>query len=163
MEYLMAAGSIASIIGVGGLLIALIQLHRTKKAAEAAEDSARQTMDRISGIIGVASMEHICNRSRELMHAMGSKVLSRSATAALELSESLAKFSTSKAAMQIQGEDTWRVLLVAVSDIHETISAAASIRRIDSNVREELVRRIAKVHSELSILTGVAGDKAGGI
>jgi len=163
IQYLSIAGSIASIIGLVGLLIAIIQLHRTKKAAKAAEDSAKQTVERISGIVSVASIEQICNRSRQLLHMMRNKDLSGSATAALELRESLAKFSTSKAATQIQKGSTWQPLLSTVSEIHDSIEAAALIRRIDSDFREELIRRIANVHSELSKLTGVVGDRAGGI
>ena len=162
MEYLMIAGSIASIIGVGGLVIALIQLHRTKTAAEAARTSAEQTLDRISGIVGVASIEQICNRSRQLLLVMGTKNLSGSATAALELSECIAKFSGSKAAKVIQGDEEWQALLNMVDEINEALGAAAAINRIDTSLRDHLNRLARKIHSQLNSLTAIATDKAGG-
>ena len=162
MDILNFVGSIASIIGVGGLLIALIQLWRTQKAAEAAKTSANQTLERISGIVGVASIEQICNRSRQLLFVLGTDNLSGSAIAAFELSESLARFSRSKAASDIQSDEAWKTLLAMVAEVHDALDRAAAIRRIDEEYRKFLVGSIRKIHSQLSSLTGVAGDKAGG-
>lgn len=162
-----AIGAVASVLGTAlglpALLVALVQLVRTKRAAEAAAEAARQAVGRIGGVLAVASLEQICSRSRDLLHLTRARDLSRSATAAFELREALAKFSKSKAAVELQAADALSDLLRTVGEIHDALERAAAIRRIDAGQRENLVQAIANAHAQLSMFAAVAGEKAGDI
>lgn len=160
-------GGLASIagtvLGLPALVIAMIQLRRTKRAAEAAAASSREALQRLASVVAVASIEQICSRSRDLLHLTRARDLSGSATAAFELRDALAKFSKSQAATRLQNEGAWVSLLNAVGEIHDVLESAAAIRKIDAGRREEVLQGIAKVHSQLSMLAGAAGEKAGEI
>ncbi len=92
-------GALASIAGVvfgfPALVIALVQLRRTKKAAEAAAASSKETLQRVSTVVAVASVEQICSRVRDLVHLIRARDHIGSATAAFELRDALARFSKS--------------------------------------------------------------------
>lgn len=158
-------GGIASIAGVlfglPALVIAMVQLWRTKKAAEAAASSAADTARRLSGIVAVASIEQICSRSRDLLHLIRAKNLTSSATAAFELREALAKFCKSQGALQLLNEDVWSKFLKTIAQVHEALECAASIRKIDGNNREQLLQEVATLHSEMSMLSTIAIEKVG--
>jgi hypothetical protein len=160
-------GAIASIwgtaVGLPALVITLVQLTRTKRAAEAAADAARHAVYRVGGVLAVASLEQICSRSRDLLHLTRARDLSGSATAAFELREAIAKFSQSQAAGQLQAADAWSTLLKGVGEIHVALERAAAIRRIDAGQREEILQAIAHTRAELSMLAASAGQKAGDI
>lgn len=160
-------GAVASLLGTAvglpALVIALVQLARTKRAAEAAAEAARQAVHRIGGVLAVASLEQICSRSRDLLHLTRARDLTGSATAAFELREALAKFSQSKAAAQLQAADAWSNLLKGVGEIHDALERAAAIRRIDVGQRENILQAIAHTHADLSMLAAAAGQKAGDI
>jgi len=157
------ASIVGTLLGLPALVIALIQLSKTKKAAEAAEVAAKNALQRISNIVSVASIEQLCSRSRDLVHLMRARNLSGSATAAFELREALAKFSKSKAGIQLLNENDQMELLDAVSDVHDALERAAAINKIDASLREDLLLGITKIHSQLSMLAAVSGEKAGGI
>jgi hypothetical protein len=160
-------GALASIVGIvfglPSLIVAFVQLHRTKRAAEAAAASAQEALQRIGSVVAVASIEQICSRSRDLLHLIRARDLTGSATAAFELRDALAKFCKSKAAVQLQDDNAWLVLLNSVGDVHDALEGAAAIRKIDATRREEVLQTIARIHSQLSMLAAVAGDKAGEI
>jgi hypothetical protein len=161
-------GGVASVggvvLGLPALVIAMVQLRRTKRAADAAAASSREALQRLSTVVAVASIEQICSRSRDLLHLTRARNLSGSATAAFELRDALAKFCRSQAAKRLQqDETTWASLLNSVSEIHDVLEGAAAIRKIDAGRREEVLQGIARIHSQLSMLAGVAGEKAGEI
>ena len=157
------ASVLGTVLGLPALVLTLIQLARTKKAAEAAAQSAHQAVQRIGGVLAVASLEQICSRSRDVLHLTRARDLSGSATAALELRQALAKFSQSKAAAELQPAGTWSNLLKSVGETHDLLERAAAIRRIDAGQREEVLKAIAHAHSQLSMLAAAAGEKAGDI
>lgn len=160
------AGAFASIVGLALGILALYfgfkQLLRTRKAAEAAANSAKETVQRVSGVAAVATIEQVCSRSRELLYRMQGRSLSASATAALELQEAIAKLCKSFVASQLLQETEWSELLKAVSEVHDALERAAGINKIDADSRAGLVQRVSHVHSTLSMLTTVAAEKAGG-
>jgi hypothetical protein len=161
------AGALASIvglvIGIPALIVGLVQLRRTKRAAEAAATSAGDAVRRLSNVAAVASIEHVCSRSRDLLHLMRTGNLAASATAAFELREALAKFCKSSIATELLREPEWSRLLRSVAEVHDALERAAAIRRIDVGSRDELLHRISNLHAQLSMLTTVAGEKAGEI
>jgi len=160
-------GNLASILGiilgVPSVVIALVQLHRTKRAAVAAGESAKEAVQRISNVVAVSSIEQICSRSRDLQHLIRGRDLTASATAAFELREALSKFCRSNAALQLQDESGWQDMLETVGAIEDTLEGAAAINKIDAMRNKELLQVIPRLHSTLSMLSTVASEKSGGI
>jgi hypothetical protein len=150
------ASIIGSLLGLPALLIALIQISK-------AETAAKNALQRISSVVSVAAIEQLCSRSRDLVHLMRARNLVGSATAAFELREALSKFSKLKAGKQIQNETGQIDILDTVIYIHDALENAAAIKKIDADLREELLQGITRVHSQLSMLAAVSGEKAGGI
>jgi hypothetical protein len=164
IEFVGALASIVGVlIGVPALVIAFLQLRRTERAAEAAAASAKDAVRRLSSIVAVASLERTCSRSRDLLHLMRARNLTASATAAFELREALAKFIKSSIAMQLLQESEWSNLLKSVAGVHDVLERAAAIRKIDAGSRDQILHCVSNVHSQLSMLATVAGEKAGGI
>lgn len=155
------ASIIGTVVGLPALVIALVQLRRTKKAAEAAAISGSEALRRLGGVVAVASIEQICSRSRDLLHLIRARNLSGSATAAFELRDALAKFSKSHAAMQLEEENVWLDLLENVGEIHDRLECASAINKFDAGHREEVLQDLARVHSRLSMLSAVATENAG--
>ena len=120
-------GAIASIagalFGLPALVVAMVQLWRTKKAAVAAASSAADTVRRLSSVVAVSSIEQICSRSRDLIHLIRAKNLTSSATAAFELREALAKFCKSQVALQLLNEDVWAKFLKTIDRFTNLLSA----------------------------------------
>jgi len=139
----------------------MVQLWRTKKAAVAAASSAADTVRRLSSVVAVSSIEQICSRSRDLIHLIRAKNLTSSATAAFELREALAKFCKSQVALQLLNGDVWAKFLKTIAQVHESLECAASIKKIDAGNRERLLQEVSNLHSEMSMLSTIAGEKAG--
>ena len=158
-------GAVASIIGVvlgtPALIVAFIQLLRTKKAAEAAAEAAKEAVQRVSRVAAVATIEQVCSRSRDLLHLVRARNHTASATAAFELREAVAKFCLSSVAKQLLPAMEWSKLLKSVSTVHDSLERAAGINKMDSDNRDELVQSISALHSKFSMLTTTAGEKAG--
>jgi hypothetical protein len=159
------AGAFASIVGVvigiPALYVGFKQLLRTKRAAEAAGDSAKEAVQRVSMVAAVASIEQVCSRSRDLLSLVRMSNHIASARAAFELREAIAKFSKSSVAAQLLKETEWSKHLKLVSEVHDVLERAAGINKMDANNRFELLQLISDFHSETSKLTTVAGEKAG--
>ena len=94
---------------------------------------------------------------------MRARNLTAAATAAFELREALAKFCKSNIAIQRLQNEEWSKLLKLVAEVHDALEGAAAIKKIDAGHREKLLQYISNFHSELSMLTTVAGEKAGEI
>jgi hypothetical protein len=154
------ASIVGFIIGLPALVIALIQLHRTKRAAEAAAAAAREAFQRVATVVAVASLEQICGRCRDVLQLIREGDYKGSARTAFELHEALAKFSNSKAAISIQGTDKWSELSGKVSELHRSLERGAAIRKANT---KELITKVARIHTQICILSGIAGDKAGEI
>jgi hypothetical protein len=145
------------IIGIPAFFFAYVQLRRTRKAAEAATKAMNETLQRVSTVVAVASLEQICGRSRELLRLMQDRKYTSSAMAVVELQEALSKFSTSKAALSIQNTDQWSEIMSEVIEMQHDIQSGASIRKFT----DAMMRRTSAIHSKISSLTGIAGDRAG--
>ena len=160
-------GGLASILGVGigipSLLLAKKQLQRTENAAEAAAASAKDAVDKISNVVAVASIEKICSRSRDLVHLMRARNLIASATAAFELREALARFIRTSIATQLMDSPQWEDLLKSVATVHEELERSAAIKKVDLNNHGQMLNSVTNIHSQLSMLTSVAGERAGGV
>ncbi len=156
------ASIVGVVLGVPALIFGLVQLLRTKKAAEAAADSAKEAVQRVSRVAAVATIEQVCSRSRDLLQLVRGRNHSASATAAFELREAISKLCRSSVASQLLPGPEWQKLLKSVSEVHDTLERAAGINKMDVDSRDGLVHRISEIHSKLSMLTTVAGEMAGG-
>jgi hypothetical protein len=158
-------GAFASIVGVvlgiPALIVGFVQLLRTKKAAEAAAESAKEAVQRVSRVAAVATIEQVCSRSRDLLQLVRKGDHTASAMAAFELQEAIAKFCRSSVATQILPETEWLKLLESVSEVYAALERAAGINKMGSDNRNELLQRITHFHLQLSMLTTIAGEKAG--
>jgi predicted RNA-binding Zn ribbon-like protein len=163
IEILGAFASIVGVVlGIPALTVGFVQLLRTKKAAEAAADSAKEAVQRVSRVAAVAAIEQVCSRSRDLLQLVRGRNHSASATAAFELREAIAKLCRSSVASQLLQETEWSKFLKSVSEVHDALERAAGINKMDAASRDGLLQRISDLHSKLSMLTTVAGEKAGG-
>lgn len=155
------ASIVGVVVGIPAFIVGFVQLLRTKKAAEAAASSAREAVQRVSRVAAVATIEQVCSRSRDLLYLVRMRNHIASATAAFELREAIAKFSKSSVAAQLLQETEWSELLKSVSEVHDALERAAGINKMDAESRDELLQRISDFHSQLSMLTTVASEKAG--
>ncbi|MEW6348557.1 MAG: hypothetical protein AB1646_05810 [Thermodesulfobacteriota bacterium] len=54
-------------------------------------------------------------------------------------------------------------LLRVVGEIHDEIEHASEIRKMDTDRREVVIQAVTRIHTQLSMLSAVAGEKAGEI
>lgn len=151
MDFIGIAGLAVSL---AGFTVALWQLGRTKRAAEAARDAAAEAVQTIRHVQAVATIQDICGRSRDLLHLTRARNLSAAATAAFELRDALARFQVSDSGQTLQPPKLWKDALSSVASVHERLESAALTNRLDAGEREALIREIARVHSHLSSLAG---------
>jgi hypothetical protein len=155
------ASIIGTVVGLPSLVIGLVQLNRTKRAAEAASAAAQDALFRISGVMAVASLEQICSRSRELLRVARNRNLSSTATAAFELLEVVSKFSKTRMASSLSEPTEWDRIQKIVSDLHSGFVSAAAINKIDSTYKRKTLTEIAELHSYFNMMASTASERAG--
>lgn len=149
MDVVGLAGIIVSVAGFG---LALWQLHRTRTAAEAAHDAAREAVRGVRHVHAVATVQEICGRSRDLLHLTRARNLSAAANAAFELRDALARFRAANPGAEPQPAEEWTHAESRVASVHERLESAAIINRMDAAEREAVIHDIARVHAWLSSL-----------
>jgi hypothetical protein len=159
MDLIGIAGLMVSVLG---FTLALWQLARTQRAAEAARVAATEAVDAARFVRAVATIQDISGRSRDLIHLTRARNLHAAATAAFELRDALARFQFPQAWTTTPSPEDWGNTLMSVASIHERLESAALINRIDGSEREKLVHEIARVHEVLGSLAGTTAAAAGG-
>lgn len=149
-------GVLGLLVSIAGFCLALWQLGRTRRAAEAAKEAANKAFEGISFIQAVSTIQDICGRSRDLLHLTRAKNISAAANAAFELRDALSRFSVTNKGLELQEAHAWNVLLLAMGSIQDRLESAAITRRLDSEERESLIHEISKSHACLSTLSGYA-------
>lgn len=149
-------GALGLLISVAGFWLALWQLRRTRKAAEAAQEASIQALNGVSYIQAISTIQDICGRSRDLLHLTRAKNIPAAANAAFELRDALSRFSVTTKGLELQKKGAWDSLLIVMGTIQDRLESAAITRRIDSEERESLIHEISKSHSHLSTLAGCA-------
>jgi hypothetical protein len=154
------ASIIGLLISLPAFILVLVQLHRTKKSADASAESSREAFMRVAILVAVVSIERICSRSRDVLILIKGQNYKGAAIAVLELRDAIAKLSSSKAGLQLQTAEKWSEQGNEVCEIHETIERAASLRKCDS---PSLILKLSNICSQFSSLASIASDKAGEI
>jgi hypothetical protein len=148
--------AIELILSVVGFAIAIWQINKTKHVAEAARDSAAETVCAIRHINAVASIQEICGRTRDLLNLTREKKLRPAANAAFELRDGVARFRYHSQNAKLEQNETWENVIYCVGFVHERLETAAMIRRISGEEREKLVHEISRLHSIFSALASEA-------
>jgi hypothetical protein len=145
-------------LSVAGFAVALWQLHRTRRAAEAAMEASRDAVQSLRHIRSVATIQDICGRSRDLLHLARARNLRSAATAAFELRDLVVRFRATEAGKRLSSEPAWKEIIENVESTHERFESAAMTNRIDVLERELLLHTISKLHAQFSSFAAIAAD-----
>lgn len=155
MDIIGISGLVVSIAGFG---LSLWQLHRTRRAAEAAMEASRDAVQSLRHTRSVATIQDICGRSRDLMHLARSRNLTSAATAAFELRDLVVRFSATESGHSLGDQNTWSEILEDVQSTHERFESAAMTNRLDAQEKESLLHTISRLHAKFSSFAAVAAD-----
>jgi hypothetical protein len=147
------------LVGLVGFGLTLWQLARTKRAAEAARDSAAEAVRGVRFVQAVATLQDISARSRDLTNLLRERKLSTAARAAFDLREAIARFQPSDSA---PSNEDWTAVLEQIISIHNRLESLALSKRVDVADRETLIHECAAIHSKLSAFaarTTLKGDQ----
>ena len=153
MDIIGISGLVVSIAGFG---LSLWQLHKTRRAAEAAATAAQETAQAIGLIETVATIHDICGRSRILLHLVREGSLRSAAMAAFELRDLIARFHVTASGKALATQNHWRTIINEVRKFHERLELAAKTNSISPQDWNELVKTISQTHSLLSSFATIA-------
>lgn len=145
---------IGLVVSIAGFSVALWQLVRTRRAAEAARDAAAEALRTVNHVQAVASIQDICGRSRDLLHLTRARNLIAAATAAFELRDLIARFHGTDGGRQLLSINMWQATANDVRLLHERLESAAAINRLDAAERTTLIHEVARLHTQFSTLAG---------
>lgn len=153
------------IIGIGGLFVSIAgfglslwQLHRTRRAAEAAMVASRDAVNSLRHTRSIATIQDICGRSRDLLHLARARNLVSSATAAFELRDLVVRFRSTESGNAFASSNDWDAIIESIQTTHDRFESAAMINRLDASERESLLHTISKLHSKFSEFAAMAAD-----
>lgn len=155
MDVIGVSGLIVSIAGFG---LALWQLGRTRRAAEAAMKASQDAITAIRHVHSIANIQDICGRSRDLLNHARTKNLQATATAAFELRDLVARFHATDSGRKLTTEHGWTEILRNIASTHERLESAAAINRIDVQEKETLLHNISSLHSQFSSFAATTAD-----
>ncbi len=155
MDIVNILGQIVSIAGFG---LALWQIVKTRRAAEAALDASNETARSMRHIHSVASIHEICGRSRDLLHLTRARNLTSAATAAFELRDLVARLYATESGRLLAAVNIWEEILRHLELTHERLESAAMINRLDAKERESLIHTISRLHAQFSSFAASAAD-----
>jgi len=161
-DWLTLAGGIAAILTVVGVALSYARIKQAKKSADEAEKAAKKAILRVEQFTGVATLEQLCSRSRDLLQICRSSNLKAAAMAAFELRESVAKFSSSPSGKALVLESKWQSLLKEIARIHDLLESSALINKIDKGQKEKCIHQITQIHATLTMFSGAALEWVGG-
>jgi len=143
------------IVSVAGFAMALWQLHRTRKAAEAAQLASSEAVRSVRLVQSIATIQDICGRSRELLHLTRSRNLESSAIAAFELRDSVALFKSTETARKLDDKKGWDAIIDSICIVHERLESASVTKRLDASEREEILHDVARINSHFSSMASI--------
>ena len=149
---------IASLIGLLGFILVLIQLWRTNSAAKAAQDSAQVTLSRITNIVAVVSVGQICSRAHDVLNMTRARNYGGAVVASVELRKDIAKFSASPVAMEVGKAKEWREFLESTTEIHLTLEKGAQSIKIDPH---DVIEKTSSIITRFSAFEALLGQKLG--
>lgn len=142
-------------VSVAGFAIALWQLNRTLKAAEAAQIASAEAVRSVRIFQSIATIQDICGRSRDLLHLTRSRNLESSAVAAFELRDSVARFKSTEAAKKLDTKAGWNLIINSICVVHERLESASMTKRLDATEREEILHNVARINSHFSSMASM--------
>jgi hypothetical protein len=148
--------AIGLLLGVLGLLFTLVQLYKTRSAAEAARDAALLAVTSIRKLEAATKMQEICARSRELLTFLHGRSLASSAHAAFELRDAMARYGHDEQSQAIVKSGVWERAASEAQEIHERLESAALLNRIGADERATLLHSVAKLHTEFTAFAAKA-------
>jgi len=152
-------GIIGLFVSIAGFSLSLWQLHRTRRAAEAAMEASRDAVRSLRHTRAVANIQDICGRSRDLMHLARAKNLVSAATAAFELRDTVSRFRFTESGITFASPEIWNEIVERIQATHDRFESAAMTNRIDASERESLLHTISSLHSKFSEFAAIAADK----
>lgn len=155
MDVVGISGLFVSIAGFG---LALWQLNRTRRAAEAAMAASNETARAVRYVYSVANIQDICGRSRDLLHLTRARNLKSAATAAFELRDLVVRFHATESGRLLATSDLWREILESIQSTHERFESAAMINRLDVQERETLLHVVSGLHAQFSSFAATTAD-----
>jgi hypothetical protein len=147
MDALSITEKVVSICGFG---LAIWQIMKTRTAAEAARESAREAVGSILKLQAISSIQDIAGRTRNLLILIKAQKLPAAASAALDLREAVARYRAPNKRDDDKRPDDWTAISVEVSELHDRIESMALINRWTTDERETLIHRTSRLHSKIS-------------
>ena len=144
-------------ITIAGFAIAIWQLWKTKRAAEAARDSAGRAVDAVRRFEAATKMYDIASRSRELLRLLRTRSLNPAASAAFELRDAVARYRHDEQSRKVVDSSEWDEAVSDVRAVHERLESLAMTAKAGAQDRELLLHEVSRLHT---LFTGLAAKAA---
>lgn len=155
----LAISIVGLLVSIIGFALAIWQLVRTRKAAEAASAAASQAVSSVQFVNGVSSMQEIVGRSRNLLHFMReAKYRQSTVIAAGDLCELIARFRVTTAGKLLADHEKWEGIFLPISNVRQQMELAAAVDRLDRHEQLEMLKQLSDVHDQLSSFAAHTAD-----
>lgn len=159
--------ALGSLLGAVALLIALWQLGRTRRAAEAAQSaaedagrSAKQAAERTAQVVTLVDLTKLCSTSSEIVHLIRSSSNETAVNRAHQLRRDLVRARESAKSHKVADGMDWQGLVTQAASLHKAleklvseeephVTAVSRCRNAASDLDEEL--HTVAAHAEVSI------------
>ncbi|MBN2319303.1 MAG: hypothetical protein JXR49_09515 [Acidobacteria bacterium] len=141
-----------------GFIFVIWQLIRAKSSLKAATQAAKATLEQISDVVGIATIENIKRRSSGIYQLTRSRSYKEAASAAYELRESVAKFKLTKAGIMIQNAGRWDEMSNEILTIHLTLERGNEIGKTGV---KEVIEKISNINERFSEFAAIIENRLG--
>ncbi len=138
------------------LWVAIVQILKTRKAAEAAREAAVATTDEISKLKAVLDVSHLCQLSAEVIHLLRERNLRGAAIRALDLRAGIAQVRFSPRGRKLLSGSKWQHMITDVSTVHELLEEEGHGPHEDGFPLQKCLATISRIYVRLNALAGTA-------
>ncbi len=149
-------------IAVGALWVAVVQIRKTRKAADAALEAVKAATDEISKIRAVVDLSQLCQLARELITLLREGNLSAATIRALDLRIGIAQVRLSPPGKRLLSSPRWQAMITEVSTIQEMLEEEGHGTLRDGFPRQRSLATMSEIFEQLNSLAASSAVAATG-
>jgi len=154
--YYNLASLVVAVVGFG---ITIWQLYKTRRAADAARESARLTVSGFHRLAALVNFSELERWARDIIQAIEYDDLGSAKLRLLDLRSGLARARESSRTEAMPNKEGWQDLITAVVEVHELISASSRDAQTSTSKVARCQKTMFNVYQQLSAMAAKAAAR----
>lgn len=155
-------GTLGFVIGVLGLSVAIFQIMKTRRAAEAAAAAAKDAARSVGAITTLIDVNWLCSVSSQVILLIRERNLAAAALRAQDLRSGIAQIRASKSGGDLLSANDWQAMVTDVKSVQEVLEKHRTATAAKSADTDRCLAAICDVDEQLHGLASGAARQTGG-